>query len=102
MHPYSLIPLLAAVVAAMTGASILTRDSSNRGHRLMAAIFGCTSYWSLLEFLSSSQAEPTWVPWMLRLSSIGWMPLGALCLHLFLELVGETSSWLRRRCLPFL
>ena len=28
--------------------------------------------------------------------------LGALCLHLFLELIGETSSWLRRRCLPAL
>ncbi len=102
MHPYSLIPLFAAIGAVMMGASILTRDSSNRGHRLMAAIFGCTSYWSLVEFISASQAEPTWVPWMLRLSSIGWMPLGALCLHLFLELVGETSSWLRRRCLPFL
>ena len=102
MHPFALIPLLAAVVAAMLAASILTRDSANRGHRLLAAIFGCTSYWSLLEFITASQSEPTWVPWMLRLSSIGWMPLGALCLHLFLELVGETSSWLRRRCVPFL
>ena len=102
MHPYLLIPLFSAVAAAMVGTSILTRDSDNRGHRLLAAIFGCASYWSLLEFIIGSLDEPNRVAWALRLSSIGWMPLGALCLHLFLELVGETSSWLRRRCVPVL
>jgi signal transduction histidine kinase len=102
LHPYVLIPLFAGVAAAMAGSSILTRDSVNRGHRLLAAIFGGAAYWSLLEVIWNSLDEPTWVSWLLRCSSIGWMPLGALCLHLFFELIGDTSSRLRRRCLPAL
>ena len=102
MHPVVLIPLFASIAAAIVGSSILTRDSMNRGHRLLAAIFGCISYWSLLEFIIATLDDPSWVPLALRLSSIGWMPLGALCFHLFLELVGETSTWLRRRCVPVL
>jgi signal transduction histidine kinase len=102
LHPYLLIPLFSAFAAAIVGSSILTRDPTNRGHRLLAAVFGCAAYWSLLEFVIGSLDEPSWVPWALRLSTIGWMPLGALCLHLFLDLVGETSSWLRRRCVPAL
>jgi len=102
LHPYVLIPLFASVVAAMAGSSILTRDSVNRGHRLLAAIFGCAAYWSLVEVVRNSLDEPAWIPWLFRLSSIGWMPLGALCFHLFLELIGDTSAWLRRRCVPAL
>jgi signal transduction histidine kinase len=102
LHPYVLIPLFASVAAAMAGSSVLTRDSVNRGHRLLAAIFGCAAYWSLVEVVRNSLDEPTWIPWLFRLASIGWMPLGALCFHLFLELVGDTSAWLRRRCVPAL
>jgi signal transduction histidine kinase len=100
LHPYVLIPLFASVIAAMAGSSILTRDSDNRGHRLLAAVFGCAAYWSLLEVIWNSLDQATWVIWLFRISSIGWMPLGALCLHLVLELFGDTPSWLRRRCLP--
>jgi len=102
LHPYVLIPLFASVAAAIMGSSILTRDSVNRGHRLLAAIFGCATCWSLLEVIWNTLDEPAWVAGLFRISSIGWMPLGALCLHLILELFGDTTSWLRRRCLPAL
>ena len=102
MHPYVLIPLFASIAAAIVGSSILTRDSVNRGHRLLAAIFGCAGYWCLIEVVRNSLDEPAWIPWLFRVSSFGWMPLGALCLHLFLELIGDTSTWLRRRLLPAL
>ena len=102
MHPYVLIPLFASIAAAIVGSSILTRDSVNRGHRLLAAIFACTAYWCLIEVVRNSLDQPAWIPWLFRVSSIGWMPLGALCLHLFLELIGDTSTWLRRRLLPAL
>ena len=102
MHPYVLIPLFAAVAAAMVAGSILTRDSGNRSHRLLAAVFGCAVGWSLLEVVWNSLDDPNWVIVLFRCSSIGWMPLGALCLHLVLEVFGDTTSWLRRRCLPAL
>jgi len=102
LHPYVLIPLFASIAAVIVGSSILTRDSVNRGHRLLAAIFGCAAYWCLIEVVRNSIDEPAWIPWLFRVSALGWMPLGPLCLHLFLELIGDTSTWLRRRLLPAL
>jgi signal transduction histidine kinase len=66
--------------------AILSRDSSHRAHRLTAAILGCAAYWSFLEVIWNSLDQPTWVPFLIRLSSLGWMPLGVLALHLALEL----------------
>ncbi len=102
MHPYLVIPLFSAFAAAIVATAILSRDFGNRSHRLLGVIFCCISYWSMIEFLSHSREQPTAVLWLTRISCIGWIPLGALCLHLFLELIGENTSWLWRRCLPVL
>jgi PAS domain S-box-containing protein len=100
LHPFLLVPLLSGVAAVALGTAILGRDARDPAHRLTAAMLFCAAYWSFLELIWNSQAEPTWVPTLVRLSSLGWMPLGVLSLHLFAEL-GTDRGWLRR-ALPVL
>jgi PAS domain S-box-containing protein len=96
VHPYILLPLLSGFAAAAIAGAILVYDRDHPAHRCAAAILGCAAYWSLLEVIWNSLDEPTFVPWLVRLSSIGWMPLGVLCLQFFLELTGDTRFGLRR------
>ncbi|HET6305350.1 MAG TPA: hypothetical protein VFG80_11280, partial [Myxococcota bacterium] len=96
-----LIPLLSTVAAAILATAILARDVRHTAHRLAAAILGCAAYWSFLEVIWNSLDSAAWVPLLVRLSSLGWMPLGVLCVHLFLELGADRRSRLRR-CLPAL
>jgi signal transduction histidine kinase len=86
LHAYVLIPLVSGVAAAVLATAILSRDSSHRAHRLTAAILGCAAYWSFLEVIWNSLDQSSWVVFLIRLSSLGWMPLGVLALHLSLEL----------------
>ncbi|MEN8181529.1 MAG: ATP-binding protein [Myxococcota bacterium] len=96
LHPYVLLPLASGVAAVALATAILTRDSRHAAHRLSAAILGCAAYWSFLEVIWNSLDTPTWVPLLVRLSSLGWMPLGVLSLHLCLALGGDSRSRLRR------
>jgi PAS domain S-box-containing protein len=96
VHPYTLVPLLSAVAAAILATVILARDVRHTAHRLAAAILGCAAYWSLLEVVWNSLDSGDWVPVLVRLSSLGWMPLGVLSVHLFLELGADRRSRLRR------
>jgi signal transduction histidine kinase len=89
------------VAAAVLATAILSRDTRHRAHRLSAAILGCAAYWSFLEVIWNSLDEPTWVPFLIRLSSLGWMPLGVLSLHLVLEIGPGPRSRLRA-LLPWL
>jgi PAS domain S-box-containing protein len=101
LHPYVLIPLLSGFAAAVLGTAILARDAQDRAHRLAASILGCAAYWSILEVVWNTLPEPTWVPQLVRLSSLGWMPLGVLSFHLLLELGADRGGGLRR-ALPWL
>jgi PAS domain S-box-containing protein len=95
LHPYVLIPLLSTVAAAILATAILARDARHTAHRLAAAILGCAAYWSFLEVIWNSLDSAAWVPLLVRLSSLGWMPLGVFCVHLFLELGADRRSRLR-------
>jgi signal transduction histidine kinase len=88
--------MFSGIVAISIASTILTRNSSHPANRLVAAILGCSAYWSFLEVIWNSLDEARWVPWLIRISSFGWMPLGVLCLHLFMVLSGGEHPRLRR------
>ena len=99
MHPYVLIPLFSTVAAAILATAILARDVRHTAHRLAATILGCAAYWSLLEVVWNSLDSATWVPLLVRLSSLGWMPLGVLSSTANLEMSMASpftlnSSWM--------
>jgi PAS domain S-box-containing protein len=96
VHPYVLIPFFAGVVAAVIASAVLARNTAHRADRLVATILGCAAYWCFLEVIWNTLDDPRVVTWLVRASSLGWMPLGALCFHLFVELIGTPSAKLRR------
>ncbi|UCE85539.1 MAG: PAS domain S-box protein [Deltaproteobacteria bacterium] len=96
MHPFVLIPFFAGVAASVIASAVLARNTAQRADRLVATILGCAAYWCFLEVIWNTQDDPRVVTWLVRASSLGWMPLGALCFHLFVELIGRPSARMRR------
>jgi len=96
MNPVIVMLVLACLAAAVFASVIFARDPSQRVNKRLAAILGCSAYWSLCEVLWNSSADPETVIWLIRLSSIGWVPLGPLALDLFVEVTGRKRSRYRR------
>jgi signal transduction histidine kinase len=96
MYVFVLMKLLCCLISAMLASAIIVRDSGLRVNRLLGTLLACGSYWSLCEVLWNIQSDPEVAVWMVRLSSLGWMFLGPVCLDIFVELLGAGHSWLRR------
>jgi len=94
------IPLLSCVVCAVLAAVLYTRDPDQPANRLAAALMGCTAVWAFCEVLMNTTRDAGSALLLAKLSSLGWAPLGALALHLFLE--RSSVPWPRlRRVVPF-
>jgi signal transduction histidine kinase len=96
MHPVLLIPVFACALAALIAAAILARDPGQRANRLIAMVLLSSAWWSLCEVVWNLQDDPELVLWLIKLSSLGWLWLGAFALHVFTELHGDARSRLRR------
>jgi signal transduction histidine kinase len=92
MNPYLLLPLTACVVSAMLAIAMVGRDGSHRANRVAAALTLGATVWSFCEVLWNSADDPEQVLWLVRLSATGWVALGPLGLHLFLELTGRSTK----------
>jgi PAS domain S-box-containing protein len=96
MHPLAVVQLFASVVAVMMAVALVTADSRQRANLLVAAALFCSAWWSLCEVLWSLEGDPRRVVQWVKLSSLGWMWLGPLTLHIISELVGGANTHLRR------
>ena len=96
MHPFIFMLVLSCLTAGALGSAILARDPGQRANRLIATVLGCSAYWSLCEILWNLNDDPNAVLWLIKLSSIGWIPLGALVLDLFVEVTGRARSRYRK------
>jgi PAS domain S-box-containing protein len=100
MHLIVVVPLFFCLVAAALGGAVLAREAGDPANRLTAAVLGGSALWSLAEVLSGWEGSASRALLILRAASLGWMWLGPLCLHLYLEATNGLS--LRaRRLLPF-
>ncbi|HVP27545.1 MAG TPA: histidine kinase N-terminal 7TM domain-containing protein [Myxococcota bacterium] len=96
MHPYLLVPLLSCVVSAAFASSILARDPSHPANRKAALLIGGSAFWALCEVLWNATASPATALFLVRLSALGFVALGPLCLHLFLDMAAAPAPHLRR------
>ena len=96
MHPFIFMLVLSCLAAGVLGSAILARDPGQRANRLIATVLGCSAYWSLCEILWNSNDDPNTVLWLMKLGSIGWIPLGPLALDLFVEVTGRARSRYRK------
>src|SRR3990172_3659837 len=101
MTPYLLVPLTTCLVTGALAAAILSRDTAQPVNRLAALLVGSASVWSFFEVLWNTQTDPSVALRLMKASAFGWVWIGPLTLHLFLELTGEGMP-LARRSLPYL
>jgi PAS domain S-box-containing protein len=96
MQPFTVLPLLTCLLAAAAAAAVLARGYGERINQLTAAMLACGAHWALCEAVWNNLEDAAWVERTIRISGFGWVPLGALVLHLVLEAQDDTRSWLRR------
>ena len=100
MPTYSLVQLLSCFAAAAMASAIFARDPDQRANRLLAMVMVCAAWWSLCEVLWNASSDPAQVVWLVRLSSLGWVMMGPLALHTYVEVEGDSRSWTRRLLRP--
>jgi signal transduction histidine kinase len=91
MNLLLLLPFFSCIACCMLSAAILSRGTGHRASRLGAAMTLAAAFWALCEILWSTAHDPEVVVWLVRLSALGWISIGPITLHLFLELVGHPS-----------
>jgi PAS domain S-box-containing protein len=100
MSPYVLIPLVSCLVSAMLATAILTRSSADSRNRLAALVVGGAAFWALCEVLWNISGDERSALLLVRASTLGWVFIGPLMLHLFLGLTGAAAPR-TRRAIPF-
>jgi signal transduction histidine kinase len=101
MLPYVLVPLLSCVVCATVATAILIRGPEDTRNRLAATLIAGAGFWAFCEVLWNTSSDPARVLWLVRASSLGWVWIGPLTVHLFLGLTGAAAPR-ARRALPLL
>ncbi|HEY8155774.1 MAG TPA: ATP-binding protein [Myxococcota bacterium] len=101
MQHYVLIPLISCIVTAMLASAILTRNHRDPRNRLAALVVSGASFWALCEVVWNTSSDEATVLWLVRASTLGWVFIGPLVLHLFLGLTGAAARR-TRRALPVL
>ena len=86
MHPYVLIPLIAALLAGFLAGGIAARDPRSREHRLMALLMLCAGLWSLGSVLWCTAPSAAQALRIARCSALPAMAVAPLALHLLLAL----------------
>ena len=76
-----LLKLSTAIVSMALGAGILARDHGLKANQLIAAFLFCNAWWASAEFFLYQQTDPEVAATILRLATLGWLPLGVLCMH---------------------
>jgi signal transduction histidine kinase len=89
---YLLIPLASSLACLGLAVGILARDTSRRASRLGAAVALGGAWWAACEVLWNTASDPNAALYLVRLSAPGWMMIGPLMLHLFLELTSHPLS----------
>ena len=81
-----LVKLLAALISVALAAGILARDPELRVNRLIAALLLCNAWWASTEFFLYQETDVATALRLYRAMTLGWLPLGVLCMHASLAL----------------
>jgi PAS domain S-box-containing protein len=75
----------------MLSAAILSRGTRHPVSRLGAAMTLAAAFWALCDILFRTAHDPRAAVWLARLGALGWISIGPITLHLFLELTGHPA-----------
>ena len=98
MNLYLVLPLLACMSSCMLAVAVLSRDATRLASRLAAAVAICGAWWAFCEVMWTAASDGEVAHWFIRASSFGWIFIGPIVLHLFIELTDHSLRhrfWLR-------
>jgi len=93
-HLMLLVPIGAAVAAAMLAGYAWARRSRHHAHASVAELACAVLVWAVCEALWSTAQDPETALRWVRLSAFGWVPMGPLLLRAFLG-IGPPSRLAR-------
>ena len=96
MNFYLLLPLVACISSAMLTVAIVARGEGHRANRAGAVLTAGAAIWAFFEVVWNAADDPGVVLQLVKFSSLGWMAVGPLALHLFVELTGQPQRRFRR------
>jgi PAS domain S-box-containing protein len=101
MDPYVFVPLVSAAASAALASTIFTRDPRHAANRLATLLITGCLFWALCEVVWHQSPDADTALWWVKASALGWVWIGPLGLHIFLEITGQHApGW--RRLLPWL
>jgi len=86
-----LLPVFACMICCALTVAILDRGAKNRASRIGASLTLAAGFWALCEILWSTASDPDVALFLIRLAAVGWISIGPITFHLFLELSGHPA-----------
>jgi PAS domain S-box-containing protein len=86
---FVLLPILSCVAYCVLATVMLLRDSRHRAHWLGALMCAAGAHWALCEALWNSAYDAEAALYLVRLSSLGWVTIGPIALHLLLTVTNH-------------
>ncbi len=96
LHAYLLLPLFACISSAMLTVAIVARAEGRRANLIGGILTTGAALWAFFEVIWNTADDPGAVLRLVRLSSVGWVAIGPIALHLFFELTGQPQRRLWR------
>jgi signal transduction histidine kinase len=81
MHWYVIVPILACTLSAATALAVWTRDPGNRRVWPIVGVSACAAIWAFCEIAWNVAATPEAALTWMRISAIGWVPIGPIAFH---------------------
>jgi len=92
----ALVSVACALVSVALASALVARDPGLRVNRILGLVPVCTAWWGIAQAAWILEGDAATAAQWVRLSGLGWMPLGALTLHIFTEIAGAPARGLRR------
>lgn len=98
---YEILLLAACLGGAISATSIFTRDPDEPTNHFAAAIVAGGAWWALCEIMWNRAHDPATVMMWIKLSALGWIAIGPLCLQMLLAMAARPIQPFRPllRCL---
>jgi signal transduction histidine kinase len=95
MHPYVVVPILGCTISAATALAVWTRDAANRRVWPIAGVSACAALWAFCEIAWQVATTPDAVLRWMRISALGWVPIGPVAFQALLIARDRDSARVR-------
>jgi hypothetical protein len=81
MQGYVVVPILACTLSEATALAVWTRDPGNRRVWPIVGVSACAAIWAFCEIAWNVATTPEAALTWMRISAIGWVPIGPIAFH---------------------